>query len=405
MILDVNNPEFTRNPYPYYAEIRKSGRPIWAPLSQDYDSSGIWLFGSYADALTIFKKSTVIRKYAPSQNTQECTSQFYLNPLNRDGPDHVRLRRLVTAFFSMPAVQALEPVIEVIATELVGGLQRRQFADLINDYAMQLPLQVIAHIIEIPPGDLGQIRKWSKAIMIDSLQVTDEIRNNRIASLAELSGYLSAKIDAHSANTKNGLITHLLVQERDGQTSRDELIGTLILLLLAGHETTIDLIGNGLWLLLSHPSQLKLLLQRPELISGAVEEILRYESPAQRSTFRVATTRIQVGACIVDPGQPLAAIIGSANRDEKIFQNPDGFDIQRSPNPHLAFGVGAHNCIGKNLARMEAEIAIKCIIECLSRSRLTQTGPAWKNNSFFRGLESLTIELMSPLATSREANT
>jgi len=162
-------------------------------------------------------------------------------------------------------------------------------------------------------------------------------------------------------------------------------------LLFAGHETTINLIGNGLWLLLSHPEQLQLLLEDSSLLPQAVEEILRYESPEQRTSFRIVLEPLEINGITMNPGDQIGVMIGSANHDEKEFENPELFDIQRKPNRHLAFGMGIHNCLGKTLARVEAQIAFAKLLEYLPALKLQETIPSWRKNSFFRGLKELKV--------------
>ena len=191
----------------------------------------------------------------------------------------------------------------------------------------------------------------------------------------------------------DSMLSHLIDAHKQGAITLKELSGMVSFLLLAGHETTINLISSGLWLLLKHPEQSQLLRSRGDLLPSAVEEILRFESPAQRSTFRIATDPVEIGGFLVEPGQQISVIIGAANRDEAEFHNPGVFDIRRTPNRHLAFGQGVHSCLGKGLARAEARIAIGKIIEHLPSLRLVESTPLWRKNSFFRGLASLPVSL------------
>jgi pimeloyl-[acyl-carrier protein] synthase len=378
------------DPYPTYSAIRNAGQPIRMSLAGA--EHGVWLFASYADALTVLRQSTAgsARLISGQQNS---VAPFNLNLLKLNGHNHSRVRGLIADFFSAQALQALTPTIYAIAENLVCDLRYKQSVDLVSEFASLLPLRVIGHLVGIPEVDLPQIRQWSNGIMIDDLHATPERAGQRRQCLTEITAYLSDLLDYVQKPLLSGILSRLNERSKAGEISRDEMIGTLILLLTAGQETTVHLIGNGLWLLLTHPLELASLVSDPRRIPEAVEEILRFESPAQRSTFRVATTQIEFQHGQIEPGELLAAMIGAANRDDKVFQDPERFVIQRSPNPHLAFGAGKHYCIGKSLARLEARIALHAILDPLSRATLRQKKPSWKKDLFFRGHTSILVKM------------
>ncbi len=389
MALNLNQPDFFQNPYPYYAHMRAAGKPFWLP--QKTTGDGVWLFSRYADALTIFWEVTAVSKNIRSIRAPGASTPFDLAMLHRDAPDHLRLRRLVASYFSMQYLGQLEPHITLVTDALIRDLQGKTEVDLMADFAEQLPMRVIAHMLGVPVNDLPQIRAWSLVLAdgFDSLLASDEVLLNQKSAMLALLSYVEQLIVGKRQEPADDLISFLLHAEAEGKIRRDELIGMAGLLIIAGHETTVNLIGNGLWLLLSHPEQWALLQERPELMPNAVEEILRFESPVQRTSFRIAVEPMELAGMRLEPGQQLGIIIGAANRDEAEFPDPDRFDIQRTPNRHLAFGMGLHNCIGKGLARVEARVALGRMLALCPAPHLLNEQPQWRKNSFFRGLEAL----------------
>jgi len=393
LVLNLNHPEFFQDPYPYYAALRAQREPHWLPLSHDQDSSseGVWLFSRYSDALSIFKQSSRTSKNIRSIRPQESATAFDLHMLHRDGQDHLRLRRLVSDFFSVQHLRRLEPRMRTVAKDLALEVRQAGQADLIAKLAEPMPLRLIAELIGVPQDDMPRVRSWSLALGegFDSVRTSSDIRARQRDALQGFLEYLRGLIEDKRRAPDHGLLSFLIEAEQDGDLSEEELLAMMGLLLFAGHETTVNLIGNGLWLLLSHPDQWHQLRREPGLIPSAVEEILRYESPEQRTSFRIVVEPMDISGTRMEPGQQVGVIIGAANRDEAEFANPGLFDVRRSPNRHLAFGFGIHNCLGKNLARLEARIAIAVVLEELPNLRLMDTLPDWRENSFFRGLSSL----------------
>ncbi len=382
-----------QNPYPYFAELRNRNKPLWLPIDEDYQSDGLWLFHRYQDALDIFRETDKVTKNFSSLKPDHLRTAFDSHMLNMDGNDHLRLRQMVSKFFSGRSCLALEKTMNGICDESIGRLTSQGEPDLILDYATDLPLRIITEIVGLPVEDCRKIRDWTVHIMVDSLRLDDEIKSKRKAAIKNFSEYIEEKLEDPTSLDKQSLIYHLYVNKSQGNISRDELVGGVIFLLVAGHETTIDLIGNGLWLLLNNKDQLNLLLNDPDLLDSTVEEVLRFESPNQRSTYRVAKENLVIAGINLKKGDQIAVEIGSANRDESIFAQPEVFDITRKPNPHLAFGTGRHNCLGKYLARIEAKVAIAKFSAYLMDAELVDAHPVWKDSSFLRGLNSLKIKL------------
>lgn len=393
--LKLNQPEFFQDPYPFYARMRSSDQPFWLSHESDSENNGMWLFSRYAQAQIIFAETSAISKNLRAVRPAGTSTAFDLAMLHRDGADHLRLRRLVAQYFSAPAISKLEPVIYQVALDLIMSLKNKDCPDLYTDFAEQLPMRVIAKFMGIPLSDMSQIRAWS----LEFGQGFDSvIRSGAVASAAHgamlsFMAYVGGLLDARQKAPTDDLLGFLAQVETDEHISRDDLIGMAGFLLFAGHETTINLIGNGLWLLLSHPEQLALLRKQPELMASAVEEVLRFESPEQRTSFRITVAPLDVNGFRLEAGQQLSIILGSCNRDESVFTAPEVFDIQRNPNPHLAFGLGLHHCLGKTLSRTEARLALRAVLDLCPVVELASALPRWRINSFFRGLENLPVRL------------
>lgn len=393
--LNLHQADFFQNPYPYYALMRGNDAPFWLPQESDTGKNGVWLFSRYAQAQTIFMETQAISKNLRSIRPPGTSTPFDLAMLHRDGADHLRLRRLVAQYFSAQYVSTLEPLIFQVALDLLQALRHKDSPDLYADFAEPLPMHVIARLMGIPVSDMRQIRAWSLEFGqgFDSVVKSHADAPAQKQAMLAFMSYVDAQLAAREQTPTDDLLGFLAQVETGADITRDDLIGMAGFLLFAGHETTINLIGNGLWLLLSHPDQLALLRQQPALLASAVEEILRFESPEQRTSFRIAVAPLEVNGVQLEAGQQLGVVIGSANRDETVFTEPDRFDIRRDPNPHLAFGMGLHHCLGKTLARVEARLALRAVLEVCPEVQLVPAPPRWRINSFFRGLETLPVRL------------
>lgn len=384
-----------RNPYPFYRELRETAEPLSVFHREGAYQREFLLFSRYRDAATIFSRGNALSKEIRAVRPVGTDSPFDLHMLHRDEPDHLRLRRLVAGHFSPASLAKLESGIADIADILLDSLSGHREADLIADYAEPLPLHVLALLMGLPLEDMGHIRRWSLTMTkaFDSFVVAEQDPAGLRETLDAFLQYAGELIDGERVVARNGLIQPLLEAGEKGQVSREELLGMMVFLLFAGHETTVNLIGNSIWLLLSHPRQRTLLQERPDLAPGAVEESLRFESPEQRTSFRIATDVIDLDGYRLEPGQQFGVIIGAANRDATAFVEPDRFDITRSPNRHFAFGAGMHNCLGKHLARLEARVALMRLLDRYPRLELAHDQPDWRHNSFFRGLARLPVYL------------
>lgn len=389
----LHTDHFFDDPYPFYKTLRAHGHPFWLPHTQGTHSAGIWLFSRYADAVEIFKKTSEITKNLRDARAREEGSPFDQGMLFQDGEKHLRLRRLVSDYFSTQSVERLRAIAVSVTQSILQKLKGREAFDLVAELAEPLPLTLIATIIGVPQADMAKVRRWSLALSpgFDSA-IQDPQKNARHQeTMHAFIHYVRDLVEAKRASPDGSLISELIKVE-GVMLDPDELVGMLSFLLFAGHETVVSLIGNAAWLLLSHPEQYALLARQPELIGSTIEEVLRLESPEQRTSFRVLTESFNIGSHRIEQGQQIGVIIGSVNRDESVFDRADTFDITRTPNNHLAFGAGIHNCLGKTLARLEAQVAMALMMDTFPCLQLREAQPSWRQNSFFRGLNRLYVK-------------
>jgi pimeloyl-[acyl-carrier protein] synthase len=386
-------PAFFEDPYPAYRALRAAGGPQWVAQARSVTSEGFLLFGTYEQAVAIFKQAQGVSKNVQAMRPPGAASAFDLHVLHRDGADHLRLRRLIADAFSPGAMAALQPVIDAAARGLARQLRERGGGEFVADFAQPLPLAVLAAFMGLPPGDMPDVRRWCFELCdgFDSLLADATILARQKAALGALLAYIESKLANPGALVPGGLLARLVAAQQREELSRQELIGMTGFLLLAGHETTVSLLGNGLWLLLSNEAQWRRLREQPGLAASAVEEILRYESPEQRTSFRIVREGFDVAGFAVEPGQQLGIAIGSANRDERAFERPDEFDITRTPNRHVAFGVGLHHCLGRSLARVEGVAALRALVELTPEVKLVEPTVRWRRNSFFRTVAALPV--------------
>jgi cytochrome P450 len=293
--IDLSSAEFLANPYPVYEQLREAQAPTWLPHGGP--TGGMWLFTRYEDVAEILKEART------SKDLSRLLPPEKLSPLDhamlsKDPPDHTRLRSLANQAFTPNRVRDLEPRILYIADELIYRVRSSGQMDFMADFALPLPVIVIADLLGVPPEDRETFRSWSNQIVtgVDAVRASQQNAQKQEEALMALAGYFTHLIRQRREQPRQDLIS-AMIQARDAQDrlSEEELLGTCILLLIAGHETTVNLLGNGLLTLLHHPDQLALLRRHPEEMPSAVEEMLRFESPVQRATFRVTTSAIEIG--------------------------------------------------------------------------------------------------------------
>src|SRR5215216_7723323 len=308
--------------------------------------------------------------------------------LDLDEPDHRRLRTLVSKAFTPRLIERVRGRVETICQELLGAMERKVRAELVRDYALPLPATVIAELLGVPARDHRKFHRWSNRIV--SISSGRDVWRALPAAIAFVR-YLRKMSERRRASPEYDLISALVQAEEEGdKLSQDELLAMSFLLLVAGHETTVNLIASGTLAFLENPEQLEELKADPQLIKSAVEELLRYTSPVEIATERYARQDLEVCGTTVPRGELVLAVLGSANRDEQHFEDPDTLDLARDPNRHLAFGRGGvHHCLGAPLARMEGQIAISTLLKRFPTLHL-DVDPAslhWRRGLFLRGLQ------------------
>lgn len=386
------DPDYRRNPHPVLARLRARD-PVHSTKSG-------WIITSHAHVSQLNRDPRCGRDLR-KLNTGGLAGLFpdrkglveLVNSMmfHLDAPDHTRMRKLMAYAFTPKAIEAMEVSIEAVTKRLLDRISDGPF-DLIRDFARPLPVTVICDIMQVPHADFAKIEAWTDAI-VEHLEITASIEQIAAADTAylEFKAYLAGFIEARRANPGSGLVDRLIAAERETDAlSSTELIANIVQLLLGGHETTTNLIGNGVHALLEHPHQLARLRASPELVSSAVEESLRYEAPANTNA-RCPNEDIEIGGKLIRKGERIMCMLGAANRDPAVFSNPDVFDIARDPNPHVSFGGGPHFCIGAHLARLEGRIAFQRLFERFPRLELDRDRVRWRNRINLRGLSELGV--------------
>jgi cytochrome P450 len=364
-----------RNPFPVYEELRES-----SPLFH-FEPADLWMVFDYESVKRAMNDHETFSSAASPPGSAPADWLIFSDP-----PRHTKLRALIMRAFTPRAVAGLEPRIRRLAEDLLEPALARNEMDLVTELAVPLPLMVIAELLGAPIDDLPQFRRWSDAMLGLSHSVAADEHAERAeaefhTATTEMKSYLDVLIEARKASPKDDLLTRLVEAEIDGERLSDqELLGFFQLLLLAGHETTTNLISNTVICFLEHPEQRALVESTPSLVPSAIEEVLRFRSPVQ-AAFRLTTREITLHGRTIPAGRLVLPIIGSANRDPRFFADPNRFDVKRDPNPHLAFGHGAHFCIGAPLSRLEARVAIPLILERLRDITLAE--PEWEPREAF----------------------
>ena len=401
---DLASPAFKANPYPFYARLRAEA-PVWSATLRDRRTA--WLVTRYEDVAGVLKDDTFakdkLNAMDPEQRAKTPWVPGFLKPLERnmldlDDPDHLRLRALVSKAFTPRLIERLRGQIEALCEELLDAMdrewKRKGRTDLVAGYALPLPATVIAEFLGVPAEDHARFHRWSNRLV--SVSSGRDMLRALPAALAFVR-YLRKLVEKRRADPEDDLITALIRAEEAGdKLSEDELLAMAFLLLVAGHETTVNLIASGTLALLEHTEQAERLRRDPTLVKPAVEELLRYTSPVEMATERYAREDAEIGGRRIPRGGLVLAVLGSANRDERHFEDPDVLDIARDPNRHLAFGRGGvHHCLGAPLARMEGQIALTALLRRFPGARLALAPESlhWRRGLFLRGLEKLPLVL------------
>ena len=393
-------PQFLADPYPFYEGLRGADPVLWMP---ELFGIGGWIVTGHAACSAALRskhfgkeghKVVAAEKLAAiPQESAEVAERRKSNMLFRDPPDHTRLRGLVTQAFTPRTIERLRPHIAEIAEDLLSSMAASGEADLIHDYAFPLPIIVIAELLGVSPADRDQFKLWSTDLTGGinlGASIEDLTRTGR--AMEALSAYLTEVIEERRRAPRADLISDLVrVQDAGDQLSMDELLATCRLLLTAGHETTVNLIGNGTLALLRHPEQRAALAADPSRLGHAIEELLRYDSPVQL-TVRFAMDDAPLGAHTAKRGDVVILLLGAANRDPAQFAAPARLELGReNAQSHLSFGGGIHYCLGGPLARLEGELAVGALLRRMPDLALAPGEVEWRPHMVLRGPKALPV--------------
>ncbi len=395
---DWLTPEYLANPYAHYRRLRLEAPVFWS------ETLNSWVLTRYDDVIAALRTPQLLSNAGrmaamldrlPENlrtNLDLLYEHYRAGLIFSDPPNHTRLRTLVNRAFSPAVVERLRSRIETLVDDLLDAVQGAGAMDLVQDFAYPLPAAVACALLGLPLTDRPLFRQWSDDIIGLFGAGADAARATRgQASLRHFRDYLHHLIVARRKNPGEDIISALIVaHERDDRLSEAELLSTSVTLLTASQETTTSLIGNGLLALLRHPDQLRRLQAEPALVKGALEELLRYDSPVQRQ-LRLATEDFEIGHQRIRKGEIVSPFLGAANRDPAQFPDPDRLDITRPDNRHTAFGYGIHFCVGAPVARVEVAIALTTLLRRLPGIRLATAAPEFKPDVTVRGLKTLPV--------------
>jgi cytochrome P450 len=387
---NLASPQFKANPYPFYARLRAEV-PVYKVRVPVAGSA--WLVTRYEDVQGVLKDPGLANDWLQQAPwfLQRFARPIKRGMLNRDASDHTRLRTLVSKAFTPRLVERWLGRVQWLCDELLDRAAADGRMDLVREYALPLPITIIAELLGVPEGDRLKFHAWSRAMVSVS-------SNARMAmALPGIWGvirYMRKLFAERRAHRKDDLVTALVQAEETGdRLSEEELVSMAILLVLAGYETTVHLIASGALALLEHPEQRGKFQENPALAESAIEELLRYTSPLDMASVRLAREELKLGSGRIPSGELVLAALGSANHDEAQFPNPETLDLAREPNRHLAFGQGAHFCLGAPLARLEGKMALTGLFRRFPNLRLAQPRETlrWRRSAIFRGLEALPV--------------
>jgi cytochrome P450 len=410
--------DFKERAFTVYAAMRENGPVASVTLPA---GEPIWFVTRYAEVLAMLKDNERFANDPSNALTEEEFAQLFQqatahltdeqqqmaaqtdeilrrNLLAIDPPDHSRLRRLVAIPFTPKYIEGLRPRIQVIADTLLDAVQARadgtgrREMELIDDFAYPLPLTVISEMLGIPQTDRDKFREWSQAAV--SFTPDDRANPAVTAKLIEFIAYMRGLVVVKRSNPGDDLLSGLVLAEAEGdKLSESELLSMIFVLIVAGHETTVNLIANGTLALFEHPEQRARLQENPSLLKPAIEEMLRYYGPVEMSLTRWVRQDTEFGGQLLRHGQQIMALLAAANHDDEQFPNPDVFDITREPNRHVAFGTGVHSCLGATLARLEGQIAFATLLARMPNLALAipRDEVRWRDATFLRGLTRLPV--------------
>ena len=394
-IADLRDPAWLTHPRDVARRLRERGRV-------HRDTQGLWLLLGHADCRAVMQSAHLsrdprlstaypaLRPFGAGSALEHAAERFMIF---NDPPVHTRLRRVVAAAFTPAAVRDWRQRITATTHELLDALPSDQPFDFMRGFAQLLPIRVICDILGMDAGDFDQAKAWSEAAacVVEPL-ASRAARASGAQAVAELTAFLRTQVAQRRARPGDSVLDRMIAAQReDPAFDDDELLANLILLFIAGHETTTNLLGNGLLTLLRHPQQLARLQREPALLPQAVDEMLRFESPTNM-VARITREPWTLGDLVVPAGEVLYCMVGAANHDPAVFAEPDRFDIGRDPNPQLSFGGGVHYCVGAPLARLEAQVAFEALLQRLPALQLAGPEPQWRPMINLRGLQALWLQ-------------
>lgn len=395
---NLHNPEVRANPYPFYTQLRSQDPVHWD------EAMGFWVLTRYADIASVYADARFSRAQglrrgferlpeAEQRIAEPVYHSFSKTMFYSDPPYHTRLRGLVNNAFTPNAVEQMRPHVQRMVDSLLDAVQTQGEMDAIHDLAHPLPILVISQMLGLPAEERGRFKQWSDDLfaILGSVPHAPESMERASRSLAELTDYLTTLSHSRRQQPQNDLISALVgVVEKGQRLTQEELIANVTILLSAGHETTSNLIGNGLLALLRNPDQMQKLRDHPKLVPSAVEEMMRYDNPVQIA-YRSAAEDIEIGGKYMRKGQLVNSVLAAGNRDPERFSEPDQFDISRDEGRQLGFGLGIHFCIGAPLVRLEAQIAFSTILRRFPELHLATENLEWQEHPIFRGVKSLPL--------------
>jgi cytochrome P450 len=392
-MINFSDPAFVENPYPALKELRQVGKPVW------HEEVGMFLAARHVDANAVLRTKTLGRIFTPKEPESQWNEFNWLHSdslLDSEPPKHTRLRSLVGKAFSRSRIEALRPEVERIANLLLDEAENKLSSnghfDLIADYAEPLPVKVIAALLGFPDEDEHLLRPWSQSI-VKMYEVNPSLEAQAEAQQAahEFAEYVRDLMNKRKAQPSSDLISELATVEEAGEKlNAQELIATCVLLLNAGHEASVNGFGNGMVATFERADQLELLRRNPRAIADtAIEEFLRFDAPLHLFE-RTATADTEIGGVTIKTGQKIASLLGSANRDETVFERADELDLTREQNPHIGFGAGIHFCLGAPLSRIEMSVSLPLLFERFPDLSLAKE-PKRRPTFVLRGYESVFV--------------
>ena len=394
-MIDFNDPHFVADPYPALKGLREASGPVW------HDGMQIYLAARHSDANDVFRNKSLGRIFREKTPDFEWEIFNWLHAdsiLDSEPPKHTRLRSLVAKAFNRQKIEGMRPAVERITIQLLDAIDLKVKAgksfDLITDYAEPLPVKIIADLLGFPESEEHLLRPWSQAI-VKMYEVNPTVQYQTQAKLAasEFAQYVRDLAESRKKNPGQDLISDLASVEENGEKlNMQELVATCVLLLNAGHEASVNAFGNGMVAALQRPDQVKLLRESPrEITNTAIEEFMRFDAPLHLFE-RTATADTEIGGVAIKEGEKIAALIGSANRDETVFSGPETMDLTRDPNPHIGFGAGIHFCLGAPLARLEMSVSLPALWQKYPTMQLASE-PIRRPTFVLRGYESVAISV------------